>query len=108
MRHLISGADCAIAGAATALAATPRPAAFKNSRRFIPYSSLNIDAGSREPPLSPVHAFIGGYGRNHDGASQLNPVCTASTKVVSARTFNNDAGKAGAGPLAGPGPGASQ
>jgi hypothetical protein len=30
MRHLISGIDCAIAGAATALAATPSPAAFKN------------------------------------------------------------------------------
>jgi hypothetical protein len=30
MRHLISGIDCAMAGAATALAATPMPAVFKN------------------------------------------------------------------------------
>jgi hypothetical protein len=35
-RHLISGIDCAIAGAATAAEATaPRPVAFRNSRRFI-------------------------------------------------------------------------
>src|SRR4051794_28472592 len=36
MRHLISGIDCAIAGAATAVeAASPTPADFRNSRRFI-------------------------------------------------------------------------
>jgi hypothetical protein len=29
-RHFTSGMDCAIAGAATALAAAPMPAAFKN------------------------------------------------------------------------------
>jgi hypothetical protein len=34
-RHFISGDDCAIAGAATAAAAAPKPAACKNSRRFI-------------------------------------------------------------------------
>src|SRR3954451_17744564 len=39
MRHLMLGIDCAIAGAATAVdAATPTPAAFRNSRRFIPTS----------------------------------------------------------------------
>src|SRR3954471_6597582 len=36
IRHLISGIDCAIAGAATAVeAASPTPADFRNSRRFI-------------------------------------------------------------------------
>src|SRR5690349_3929657 len=35
MRHLISGADCAIAGAATAVAAAPTAETFKKSRRFI-------------------------------------------------------------------------
>src|ERR1700684_2594944 len=35
MRHLISGEDCAIAGAATALAAAPAAETFKKSRRFI-------------------------------------------------------------------------
>src|SRR5437763_16314580 len=36
MRHFASGIDCAIAGAATAVeAASPAPADFRNSRRFI-------------------------------------------------------------------------
>jgi hypothetical protein len=35
MRHLISGADCAIAGEATAVAAAPAVETFKKSRRFI-------------------------------------------------------------------------
>src|SRR5882757_5602876 len=34
-RHLISGEDCAIAGAATAVAAAPAAETFKKSRRFI-------------------------------------------------------------------------
>jgi hypothetical protein len=34
-RHLISGADCAIAGEATAVAAAPAAETFKKSRRFI-------------------------------------------------------------------------
>jgi predicted RNase H-like nuclease len=34
-RHLISGIDCATAGAATADVARPSPAAFRNSRRFM-------------------------------------------------------------------------
>src|SRR3954454_15084851 len=38
MRHLISGIDCAIAGAATAVeAASPTPADFRNWRRFIAF-----------------------------------------------------------------------
>src|SRR4029077_13712761 len=56
MRHLISGADCAIAGAATALAATPRPAAFKNSRRFIPYPPGFLTAATS--PTRPDSSFI--------------------------------------------------
>src|SRR5215831_14321126 len=40
MRHLIVGMDCAIAGAATALAASPTPAVLRNWRRFILQSSL--------------------------------------------------------------------
>src|SRR5881394_461098 len=36
MRHFTSGIDCAMAGAATAVeAASPAPADFRNSRRFI-------------------------------------------------------------------------
>jgi hypothetical protein len=35
MRHLISGADCAIAGEATAVIAAPVAETFKKSRRFI-------------------------------------------------------------------------
>src|SRR4051794_13738647 len=39
MRHLISGIDCAIAGAATAAAPTaPRPVTLMKSRRFIVFS----------------------------------------------------------------------
>src|SRR3954468_23861576 len=38
MRHLISGIDCAIAGAAIAVeAASPTPADFRNWRRFIAF-----------------------------------------------------------------------
>jgi hypothetical protein len=37
-RHLISGADCAIAGEATAVAAAPAAETFKKSRRFIQVS----------------------------------------------------------------------
>jgi hypothetical protein len=41
MRHLISGDDCAIAGEATAVAATaPVAETFKKSRRFIQAFSL--------------------------------------------------------------------
>src|SRR5450759_1423970 len=35
MRHLISGADCAIAGEATTATAAPAAETFKKSRRFI-------------------------------------------------------------------------
>jgi hypothetical protein len=49
MRHLISGIDCAIAGAATATAApaTPKPVTLIKSRRFIelsPWVFLRFDA----------------------------------------------------------------
>ena len=49
MRHLTSGIDCAMAGAATAVeAASPTPADFRNSRRFIgvspAHSRLSADA----------------------------------------------------------------
>jgi hypothetical protein len=37
MRHLISGDDCAIAGAATAAPATPIPVALMKSRRFMDF-----------------------------------------------------------------------
>jgi hypothetical protein len=41
MRHLISGVDCAIAGAATVAApATPIPVTLIKSRRFIEFPSL--------------------------------------------------------------------
>src|SRR5207248_6909585 len=39
-RHFISGFDCAIAGAATAVAARPTPPTFKKSRRFICFPSM--------------------------------------------------------------------
>jgi hypothetical protein len=42
MRHLISGLDCAIAGAATAAPATPIPVALIKSRRFIEFSLAMI------------------------------------------------------------------
>src|SRR6516225_4730851 len=41
-RHLISGADCAIAGLATATVAAPTPALLRKSRRFI-HSSQRVD-----------------------------------------------------------------
>src|SRR3954462_3200528 len=41
-RHLISGMDWATAGAATADAATPKLAAFKNSRRFMTFPLLPV------------------------------------------------------------------
>src|SRR4051812_45501658 len=44
MRHLISGIDCAIAGAAIAAApATPIPVALIKSRRFMEYSPGTFD-----------------------------------------------------------------
>src|SRR5687768_2224227 len=74
LRHLISGIDCAIAGAATAVeAATPAPAVFRNSRRFIwhfPCSSRpSADAtGLRafllaEPPDERLGAILRKYWR---------------------------------------------
>jgi hypothetical protein len=39
MRHETVGCDCAIAGAATALAATPAAAFFRNDLRFTVFSS---------------------------------------------------------------------
>jgi hypothetical protein len=44
MRHLISGIDCAIAGAATAAPATPKPVTLIKSRRFIELSPLGVFA----------------------------------------------------------------
>src|SRR6516162_604544 len=41
-RHLISGADCAIAGLVTATVAAPMPALLRKSRRFI-HSSQRVD-----------------------------------------------------------------
>src|SRR5271168_1100644 len=38
MRHLSSGIDCAIAGAATAAPAMPSPVALMKSRRFMQFS----------------------------------------------------------------------
>jgi hypothetical protein len=43
MRHLISGADCAIAGEATAATAAPLAETFKKSRRFIQTSPWASD-----------------------------------------------------------------
>src|SRR5260370_41691515 len=40
MRHLISGVDCAIAGAAMATPATPTPVALMKSRRFMNFPPL--------------------------------------------------------------------
>src|SRR5260221_12004391 len=40
MRHLISGVDCAIAGAAMAAPATPTPVALMKSRRFMNFPPL--------------------------------------------------------------------
>src|SRR3954468_11063007 len=49
MRHFTSGIDCAMAGAATAVeAASPTPADFRNSRRFIGVSPWFI-RGFAEP-----------------------------------------------------------
>jgi hypothetical protein len=39
-RHFSSGIDWAMAGMAIAVPAAPTPATFKNSRRFMVYSSL--------------------------------------------------------------------
>src|ERR1051325_543407 len=41
-RHLISGEDCAIAGAAIAVAAAPAADTFTKSRRFIQASPLRV------------------------------------------------------------------
>jgi len=45
-RHLISGIDCAIAGAATADPAIPAPATLRNSRRFMGVFLLITGAGT--------------------------------------------------------------
>src|SRR5262249_41249231 len=49
-RHLISGIDCAIAGAAMADAARPIPAACRNSRRFLASPRLKRTPAPREVP----------------------------------------------------------
>src|ERR1700737_4274753 len=40
MRHLVSGVDCAIAGAAIVAPATPTPVALMKSRRFMEFPPL--------------------------------------------------------------------
>ena len=54
-RHLISGMDCAMAGAATADAAIPAPATLRNSRRFMGVFLLI----SRAPVLRDAMARLG-------------------------------------------------
>src|SRR5262245_38676389 len=48
--HLISGEDCAMAGAATAEAASPTPAVLMNSRRFM--TPPSVVSGRLFPALS--------------------------------------------------------
>jgi hypothetical protein len=67
-RHFSSGIDWAIAGAATAVAAKPPPAAFRNSRRFIAFPLLflpivrrlgkTIIRTSSSPVADDQHAII--------------------------------------------------
>jgi hypothetical protein len=53
MRHLSSGIDCAIAGAAMLAApATPKPVTLIKSRRFIEYPSLMICVSLRFEALT--------------------------------------------------------
>src|SRR5712671_4451286 len=49
-RHFSSGIDCAMAGAATAVeAASPAPAVFRNSRRFMALPSFDFLLRNRQP-----------------------------------------------------------
>src|SRR3979411_808301 len=65
-RHLSSGIDCAIAGFATAAAATPTPAARRNSRRFIGYTPFGGAAGPPQNQDRPHHTE--GLGEIQPGA----------------------------------------
>jgi hypothetical protein len=67
-RHLISGADCAIAGAATVLAARPTPPAFKKSRRFMRFPPLCADLSTRNSDLE--CRFFGSLTANIDQVTE--------------------------------------
>jgi hypothetical protein len=68
MRHLISGIDCAIAGAASVAApAAPIPVTFKNSLRFMDFLPVVFRSAfvvrpviSMEHPIPDCHPDIGG------------------------------------------------
>src|ERR1700674_2262568 len=57
-RHFSSGIDCAMAGLATAVAATPTPAALRNSRRFMVFSPGYLVRGV-QPPFGRVVIMTG-------------------------------------------------
>src|SRR3981081_3703621 len=67
-RHLSSGIDCAIAGFATAAAATPTPAARRNSRRFIGYTPFGGAAGAGPPQNQDRPHHTEGLGEIQPGA----------------------------------------
>src|SRR5436190_15456661 len=73
-RQRMSGVDWAMAGAATADAAIPRPAALRNSRRFMafPWSRLRqaIEAGGDAPGNCPT---AGGSDRLQSSVTEQAP-----------------------------------
>src|SRR5258708_2132507 len=85
MRHLISGVDCAIAGAAMATPATPTPLALMKSRRFMNFPPLG-DVTCRLAFVSRLYASMGHpLPAFHDALSCRNaksPACAAAGRFV--------------------------
>src|SRR5262245_40757828 len=73
IRHLISGMDCAIAGLAMAVAASPMPAACKNLRRFIS-CTLPLSAWRDEPRIPLGQHGTAASRLPRTGHSQFAPV----------------------------------
>ena len=75
IRHLISGIDCAIAGAATAVdAARPRRLPSEIDDASFQCPPLVLYGGSPNPACGTTTSR--GLAINHDGARSLTPVCT--------------------------------
>src|SRR5688572_26208957 len=80
-RHLISGADCAMAGAATAAqAASPTPAVFKNSRRFMALPLVLDPARIGVRPSEPAPTCFRSYAVRR-GKNKAPELCSGASNL---------------------------
>src|SRR2546421_3483101 len=87
MRHFTSGIDCAMAGAATAVeAASPTPADFRNSRRFIGVSPGYESTLCRRDRSGVEAPFLLGQSPASDWAQSYETIGGCQTKKPGATT----------------------